>query len=97
MEGLHEVQALARHLLSDSLSFIESLSTFISDTYRRLEHSGFGKSFSWELVSKLVHRIFAKDCHVVRGRVAEHLDASAAKSMAVGVLWATLATHQVLT
>ena len=96
MQGLHEAQALARHLLSDSLSFLESLSTFICDTYRRLDHSGFGKTPSWELVSKLVHRIFAKDCHAVRGRVAEHLDASEAKSMAVGVLWATLATHQVM-
>lgn len=96
MQGLHEAQALARHLLSDSLSFIESLSTFICDTYRRLDHSGFGKTSSWELVSKLVHRIFAKDCHAVRGRVAEHMDASEAKSMAVGVLWATLATHQVM-
>ena len=96
MQGLHEAQALARHLLSDSLSFLESLSTFICDTYRRLDHSGFGKVPSWELVSKLVHRIFAKDCHAVRGRVAEHMDASEAKSMAVGVLWATLATHQVM-
>jgi hypothetical protein len=34
MQGLHEAQALARHLLSNSLSFIETLSTFISDTYQ---------------------------------------------------------------
>ena len=70
MQGLHEAQALARHLLSNSLSFIESLSTFICDTYQRLDYLGFGKSSSWDPVSKLVHRIFAKDYHAVRGRVA---------------------------
>ena len=93
---VRELQALAREMLSYSISFIESLSTFMSSTYTRLENSGFTKKSSWELVSKLVHRVFAKDCHSVRSKVSEHLDASHKKSMGVGVLWGTLATHQVL-
>ena len=93
---VRELQALAREMLSYSISFIESLSTFMSSTYTRLENSGFTKKSSWELVSKLVHRVFAKDCHAVRSKVSEHLDASHKKSMAVGVLWGTLATHQIL-
>ena len=93
---IRELQALAREMLSYSISFIESLSTFMTSTYNRLVNSGFTKKASWELVSKLVHRIFAKDCYAVRGKVSEHLDANHKKTMAVGVIWATLATHQVL-
>ena len=93
---VRELQALAREMLGYSISFIEALVTFMSDTYTRLHNSGFTQKSSWELVSKLVYRIFAKDCHAVRSRVAEHLDATQRKPMAVGVLWATLATHQVL-
>ena len=93
---VRELQALAREMLSYSISFVESLSTFMSSTYTRLENSGFTKKSSWELVSKLVHRVFAKDCHSVRSKVTEHLDAAHKKSMAVGVLWGTLATHQIL-
>lgn len=85
---VRELQALARKMLSYSISFVESLSTFMSSTYTRLENSGFTKKkSSWELVSKLVHRVFAKDdCHSVRSKVTEHLDAAHKKSMAVGVL-----------
>jgi hypothetical protein len=94
---IRELQALAREMLSYSISFIESLSTFMTSTYTRLVTSGFSKKNSWDLVSKLVHRIlFAKDCFAVRGKVSEHLDANHKKTMAVGVIWATLATHQVL-
>jgi hypothetical protein len=93
---VRELQALAREMLGYSISFIEALITFMSDTYTRLHNSGFTEKSSWELVSKLVYRIFAKDCHAVRSRVAEHLDATQRKPMAVGVMWATLATHQVL-
>ena len=91
-----ECQALARELVASSISFLKSLCTFISETYRNLVNAGFNDSSAWDLVCKLVHRIFARDCHVVRGSVSEHLDASEKKAMAVNVLWATLSTHQII-
>jgi hypothetical protein len=91
-----ECQALARELVASSISFLKSLCTFISETYRNLVNAGFNEGSAWDLVCKLVHRIFARDCHVVRGSVSEHLDASEKKAMAVNVLWATLATHQII-
>ena len=96
IDQYYECQDLARELLATSISFLELLSTFISEIFMHLHKSGFTAKVSLELVSNLVHRIFAKDCYSVRGRVAEHLDATNKKAMAVGVLWPTLATHRVL-
>jgi hypothetical protein len=96
LRGYPEAQSLARVLLSDTITFMNALSRFISETYKRLKESGFGKVDSWKLVSKVVHRIFATDCHLQRGTVSEFLDASDNKTMAVGVLWGTFATHQVM-
>ena len=94
--GYQEAQSLARILLSDTITFVGALNRFISETYKRLEESGFGKVDSWKLVSKLVHRLFATNCHYKRGLVSEFLDAADAKTLSIGVLWGTLSTHQVM-
>ena len=92
----HEGQSLARQMLSDTLNFITALCEFISETYRNLEIAGFSKSDGWQLVSKLVHRVFAKDCHMKRGAVSEVLDVTDSRVLGTGILWATFATHQVM-
>ena len=91
-----EGQSLARQMLSDTLNFITALCEFVSETYRNLEIAGFTKDSAWQLVSKLVHRIFAKDCHMKRGAVSEILDVSDSRVLGMGILWATFATHQVM-
>ena len=91
-----EAEALAMQLLSDTIAFLESLSRFITETYDRLALSGFGKDQSWLLVSKLVHRLFATDCHLRRGAVSEVLDATDTKVLSLGVLYGTFSTHQVM-
>ena len=96
LDGYPEAQSMARVLLSDTITFVGAVIRFISETYKRLEESGFGKTESWKLVSKLVHRLFATDCHHKRGAVTEFLDASDAKTLSLGVLWGTLSTHQVM-
>ena len=91
-----EAEALAMQLLSDTIAFLESLSRFITETYDRLALSGFGKDRSWLLVSKLVHRLFATDCHLRRGAVSEVLDATDTRVLSLGVLYGTFSTHQVM-
>ena len=91
-----EAQALARQMLSDTLTFITALCEFISETYRNLDLAGFSKVDGWQLVSKLVHRIFAKDCYMKRGAVSEVLDVSDSKVLGSVLLWSTFATHQVM-
>ena len=96
LKDYHEAQGIAREMLSDTMDFIESVNTFISDTDNNLVNAGFNKDQSWDLVTKLVHRIFAVDCHNVRAQVKEFLDPSQHRVMALGCLWGTFATHMVM-
>ena len=96
LKDYHEAQGIAREMLSDTMDFIESVNTFISDTDNNLVNAGFNKDQSWDLVTKLVHRIFAVDCNNVRAQVKEFLDPSQHRVMALGCLWGTFATHMVM-
>ena len=91
-----EADALARQLLSDTISFVTALSRYITETFDNLKHAGFGASKSWKLVSKLVHRIFVTDCNLKRGMVKEVLDSENSRVLARGILWGIFATHQVM-
>ena len=92
-----EAQALAHKLLADTSSFITSLGSFITTTQDNLENAGYPAADAWDLVSKLLNRIFATDCyHNKRGAAMESMDSEDRRSMARGVLWATFATHQIM-
>lgn len=91
-----EAAALAHQALSETIAFIGVLSRYITETYDHLSLSGFCLDKSWLLVTKLVHRIFATDCHLKRGLVSEILNASDSRVLACGVLWGTFATHEVM-
>ena len=96
LSKFHEAQGIAKELLSNTMDFIESVNTFINDTDSRLVNVGFNPDLSWDLVTKLAHRVFAVDCHDVRDQVKEFLDPSQHKIMALGCLWGTFATHMVM-
>ena len=97
LHNYSEAADLARVLLSDSVTFITTLSSYISGTQIELTSAGFPEDDAWNLVSKLVYRIFATDCyHDKRGVATELLDAADHRSMATGILWATFATHGIM-
>jgi len=96
LAGYPEAAALARELLADTVSFITSLSEFISKTYVTLHHGQFTSKDAWNLVSKLVHWFFATNCYLKRGLANELLDATDHKSLACGTMWGTFGTHQVM-
>ena len=91
-----EASGLCRQLLSETLDFMTSLNTFISDTYEDLTDVGFPDTNAWDLVSKLVNRIFAEDCFVRRGIVHEYMDSNDHRALGVSLIWGTFATHQVI-
>lgn len=91
-----EAKAIARATCSDSCEFVNEILTFAVDTNNQLVSSGFAKDEAWNLVSKLIHRIFAVDCNSRRAIAKENINGSNAKELAGGVLWATFATHDVM-
>jgi len=99
-QRLHQHQEaadLARVLLSDTVTFVTSLSSFISTTCLNLKNAGYPESEAWNLVCKLVYIIFATDCfHDERGVATEMLDSENHRSMSIGILWGTFVTHHVM-
>ena len=92
-----EATALARELLSDTVTFLTSLIAFMSTTHNNLVTAGYPEESAWNLVTKLVYRLFATDCyHDKRGVATELMDSNDHRTMAIGILWATFATHQVM-
>lgn len=91
-----EARALATQCLTFTSKFVTQLIRFISDTHRKLTRAGYDSKRSWQLVSKVVHRLFATDCHFHRGLVNEIKDAEDRKLLTTCVLWATFCTHEVM-
>eukprot|EP00957_Ditylum_brightwellii_P177671 13533190-Ditylum_brightwellii.AAC.1 len=52
--------------LETALGFVSTMSNSISDMYRDLESSGFLAAVTWQLVTKLVFKVFAGDLDKVR-------------------------------
>jgi len=84
LSGYTEASSLCRELLADTLGFMSALCSFISDTNEELTRVGFAESDAWELVSKLIHRMFAEDCYQRRRILAEMLDSTDHASLGVG-------------
>ena len=111
MEQLHNVIAeqlsnadvravsLATTLLAQSMSFVHELCNYITLTLAELRTAGFDKKSYWFLMSKLIYRMFAIDCHKVRSAVGEGLDvdknneSKSRKTLARRALWGVLQTH----
>ena len=82
LQNQQEAADLARVLLSDTVTFITSLSAFISTTHLNLTTVGYPDDDAWNLVSKLVYRLFATDCyHDKRGVATEMLNSENHRSM----------------
>ena len=93
-----EAAGLAREMLSETVTFLKSLNSFITTTYKNLIDAGYPDDAAWGLVvTKLVYRFFATDCyHDKRGIATELFDSVNHRAMCIGSLWATFSTHQVM-
>ena len=71
-----EGKAIAHACLDGTVTFLEKLSSFMSDTYRMFQESGFAGDVGWHLVTQLVNHIFTDDMAKVRSFVydAVHAD-----------------------
>ena len=83
--------------MSNTVTFITTLSSYISGTQIELTSAGFPENDTWNLVSKFEYKIFATGCyHEKRGVSTELLDAADHRSMSIGILWAAFATHRIM-
>eukprot|EP00957_Ditylum_brightwellii_P163543 12451800-Ditylum_brightwellii.AAC.1 len=91
-----KARAVAVSCLETSLGFLGMVNNFISNTYRDLESSGFPADITWQLVSKLIYKVFAGDLDKVQSfmRIShvthDHL------TLASRCIWAVFKTNKVM-
>ena len=92
--GNHSVgYSLAIACLESTISFINSLSSWISDTHFRLTSHGYADELSWQLITQVIYHIFTNDLDQARNFVRDVADTSDPESLHVSVLWGVFSTH----
>eukprot|EP00957_Ditylum_brightwellii_P182691 13915467-Ditylum_brightwellii.AAC.1 len=58
--------------VEQQICFLNTISTYISDTYQDLSSPGFPSQITWLLVAKLIYQVFAGDLEEVLSRTISH-------------------------
>ena len=84
-----EVRAFAMSMLHSSVSFIENLSTYMSDTFKNFKDVMGTEKTVWGLVTYVVEQIFRKDFGQARSKTIGALDAKN-KQSALKMVWSSI-------
>ena len=84
-----EVRAFALQMLHTSVSFIESLGTYMSDTYNNFKDVIGNDKAVWGLVTFVVEQIFRKDFGQVRAKTIGAIDAHN-RASAIKIIWCSI-------
>ena len=88
-EDQHQIRAFALAMLHTSVSFIEKLGTYMSETYNNFKDvMGNGKSV-WGLVTFVVEQIFRKDFGQVRAKTIGAIDANN-RASGIKIIWSAI-------
>lgn len=88
-EGQHQIRAFVLAMLHTSVSFIEKLGTYMSETYNNFKDvMGNGKSV-WGLVTFVVEQIFRKDFGQVRAKTIGAIDANN-RASGIKIIWSAI-------
>ena len=84
-----ELRAFASSMLHTSISFVESLSTYMSETYNNFKDVVGDSKLVWGLVTYVVEQLFKRDFGQVRAKTIGALDANS-KTSAVKMIWSAI-------
>ena len=84
-----EMRAFTSAMLHTSLSFVESLSTYISETYNNFKDVVGDSKSVWGLVTYVVEQLFKKDFGHVRAKKIGTIDANN-KASAIKMIWSSI-------
>ena len=89
-------RSLAVACLNSTISFVNILSTWITDTHSKLTSHGYSVELSWQLVTQVVYHVFSRDLDKARNFMRDSIDTSNTELLHGSVLWAVFKTHQVM-
>ena len=82
--------------LDATISFVNILSGYISDTHGRLTAHGYSDDLSWQLVTQVVYHVFARDLDSARNFVRDGSNTSNPELLHGSVLWGIFRTHHAM-
>ena len=89
-------RSLATICLESTITFVNTLATWISDTHLRLTSHGYSSELSWQLVTQVVHHVFTADLDKARNFVRDGFDTSNPQVLHGSILWGLFRTHQAM-
>lgn len=84
-----EVRAFALGMLHTSISFIESLGTYMSETYNNFKDVVGNEKSVWGLVTFVVEQLFRKDFGQVRAKTIGAIDANN-RTSGIKIIWSSI-------
>jgi hypothetical protein len=84
-----EVRAFALGMLNTSSSFIESLGTYMSETYNNFKDVVGNEKSVWGLVTFVVEQLFRKDFAQVRAKTIGAIDANN-RTSGIKIIWSSI-------
>ena len=88
-EDCPDIRAFALGMLHTSCSFIESLGTYISETYNNFKDVVGNEKSVWGLVTFVVEQIFRKDFGQVRAKTIGAIDANN-RTSGIKIIWSSI-------
>ena len=89
--------SLAVSCLESSMSFVNALIGWITDTYLRLTSHGYSSGLCWQLITQVLHHIFTSDLDKARNFVRDGTNTGGDTStLHLSVLWGIFKTHEAM-
>ena len=89
-------RSLAIACLEGTIAFINTLSSWISDTHLRLTTHGYSSDLSWQLVTQVIYHVFTSDLDKARNFVRDGADTSNPQMLHGSILRGIFRTHQAM-
>ena len=95
--GEHPVgHSLAVACLESTVSFINTLMSWVTDTHQRLTSHGYSSELSWQLVTQVLYHVFTGDLDKSRNFVRDGANTSNSQMLHSSVLWGIFKTHEAM-
>ena len=82
--------------LEATITFLNTLISWISDTNLRLTSHGDSKDLSWKLITQVIYHIFTGDLDKSRNFVRDSVDTSNTMALHSAILWGIFKTHEAM-
>ena len=82
--------------LEATVSFLNTLISWVSETNQRLTSHGYSADLSWKLITQVLYHVFTSDLDKARNFVRDGVDTSNTATLHGSILWGIFKTHEAM-